>query len=304
MSFFKQKQEEQGTIKRPHILKKIKKPNHYLLIILDSCRYDTFLRAETKFISRLGTVEKRYSYATWTAPSHYNLLCGLMPHTSPANVFASDYYKKDFVRFNERFGIERFEFKNLVPQLYLPPFMRSVLNYKTHALVSMPVLNPASPLNVGFDVFRLMEKHNDMAAMLDEMVFSKDQASFYLLNVGETHYPYALPNEPESRWPRLHGVHGIFKHLDDHLSDKGALNDPEDGFFDQSKMDELRNRQIEAIRYIDGLFERIYDLVPENTYITVTSDHGELFGEDGYFGHGPIMHEKVLEVPFLEGKIK
>jgi len=37
---------------------------------------------------------------------------------------------------------------------------------------------------------------------------------------------------------------------------------------------------------------------------TVTSDHGELFGEEGYFGHGPIMHEKVFEVPFIEGKIK
>jgi glucan phosphoethanolaminetransferase (alkaline phosphatase superfamily) len=35
----------------------------------------------------------------------------------------------------------------------------------------------------------------------------------------------------------------------------------------------------------------------------VTSDHGELFGEDGYFGHGPINHEKVLEVPFVEGMV-
>jgi hypothetical protein len=33
----------------------------------------------------------------------------------------------------------------------------------------------------------------------------------------------------------------------------------------------------------------------------VTADHGELFGEDGYFGHGPIQHPKVLEVPFVEG---
>ena len=35
-----------------------------------------------------------------------------------------------------------------------------------------------------------------------------------------------------------------------------------------------------------------------------TADHGELFGEAGYFGHGPIMHEKCFEVPFLEGKLK
>jgi len=36
----------------------------------------------------------------------------------------------------------------------------------------------------------------------------------------------------------------------------------------------------------------------------VTSDHGELFGEDGLFGHGPFIHEKVLEVPLAEGMIQ
>ena len=42
----------------------------------------------------------------------------------------------------------------------------------------------------------------------------------------------------------------------------------------------------------------------DTTAILVTADHGELFGEAGYFGHGPIMHEKCFEVPFLEGKLK
>jgi hypothetical protein len=29
-----------------------------------------------------------------------------------------------------------------------------------------------------------------------------------------------------------------------------------------------------------------------------------LFGEGDFFGHGPIMHEKVFEVPFLEGLVR
>ena len=40
------------------------------------------------------------------------------------------------------------------------------------------------------------------------------------------------------------------------------------------------------------------------TWITVTADHGELFGEGGYFGHGPFAHPKLLEVPFLEGRVR
>jgi arylsulfatase A-like enzyme len=169
-------------------------------------------------------------------------------------------------------------------------------------MVSLPVLNPKTPVNQGFDSYRLMPKHNDMRAMLREMRFSEDP-SFYLLNVGETHYPYALPDEPEDAWPRLHGVHGVFKHLDDHIIG-GKLARRSQRFFDQRKLDELRARQVRAVRYLDSVVEELFDLVPRNTYITITSDHGELFGEDGYFGHGPIQHEKVFEVPFVEGKLR
>ncbi len=48
---------------------------------------------------------------------------------------------------------------------------------------------------------------------------------------------------------------------------------------------------------------RLFDLLPSNTWVVVTSDHGELFGEDRFFGHGPIAHEKVFEVPFVEGLV-
>jgi hypothetical protein len=151
-----------------------------------------------------------------------------------------------------------------------------------------------------------MDKHNDMSAMLDEMTFPSDRPSFYLLNVGETHYPYARPTEPKNAWPRLSGVHGVFKHLDDHVTDGKLKSDAkQEPFFDQEKLDILRGRQIDTVRYLDEqVFPRLYDMVPKNTYITVTADHGELFGEEGYFGHGPIQHDKVYEVPFLEGKIR
>ncbi|MDZ7317507.1 MAG: sulfatase-like hydrolase/transferase, partial [candidate division KSB1 bacterium] len=252
---------------------------------------------------KLGQVQKRYSYASWTAPSHYNMLMGLMPHTSPKRVHASEYYKRDFIQFNERFGVTEFEFKSLVPHLYLPLFMRNRLGYRTHALVSLPVLNPSTPLNVGFDHYKLMERHNDMPAMLDELTFSEERPCFYLLNVGETHYPYATPDEPENQWPRIHGVHGVFKHLDDLVVGGRLVDEGEEvPFFTQRQLDELRERQIAAVRFIDGVIERLFDIVPKNTYITITADHGELFGEEGYFGHGTIMHEKVFEVPFLEGK--
>ncbi len=276
---------------------------NFIIVVLDSCRFDTFMEASPRTIMRLGTPESRYSYASWTAPSHYNMLMGLMPHTSPPGVFASEYYKRDFVKFNQRLGAREIEFKSLVPRLYLPDYLRDTLGYRTHAMVSLPVLNSFTPLNRGFDSFRLMDRHNDMNAMLDVMTFPGDRPSFYLLNTGETHYPYATPDEPENEWPRISGVHGVFKHLDDHAL-PGDSPGKEEAFFDQGQMIALRARQVRAVEWLDKVFERLFDIVPKNTWITVTSDHGELFGEGGYFGHGPVFHEKVFAVPFLEGSIR
>ena len=276
--------------------------NNYLLIVFDSCRYDAFVKARPKTMRKLGALQRRWAYASWTAPSHYNLLMGLMPHSSPRGIFASDYYQRDFLKFNERLGAEGLEFKKFVPRLYLPILLQN-LGYETHARVSLPVLNPLTILNSGFDTYKLMERHNDMRAMLREMKFHEDRPSFYLLNVGETHYPYALPDEAPEQWPRVSGVHGVFKHLDDHVVG-GKLRRSRAKTFNEKKLRELKHRQIDAVRYLDIVIEELFDRLPRNTYVTITSDHGELFGEDGYFGHGPIQHEKVLEVPFLEGKLR
>ena len=277
--------------------------NNYVLIIFDSCRYDSLIAAHPKTLLKLGEVEQRWSYASWTAPSHYNLLSGLLPHSSPKNVFASEYYKQDFLKFSQRLGIEGIGFKSLIPKLYFPAFLKESLGYRTHAMVSLPVLNPRTILNHGFDTFQLMEHHNDMRAMLKEMRFPEDRPSFYLLNVGETHYPYALPDEPPEDWPRISGVHGVFKHLDEQVVG-GKLIKGTDKFFNKSKMKLLRERQIRAVQYLDRVVEELFDIVPKNTYITITSDHGELFGESGFFGHGPIFHRKVFEVPFVEGLLR
>lgn len=276
--------------------------NNYLLIVFDSCRYDAFVKARPKTMRKLGTLQRRWAYASWTAPSHYNLLMGLMPHSSPRGIFASDYYQRDFLKFNERLGADGLQFKNFLPRLYLPVLLQN-LGYQTHAMVSLPVLNPLTILNCGFNSYKLMERHNDMRAMLREVKLDDDRPFFYLLNVGETHYPYALPGEPPEEWPRVSGVHGVFKHLDDHVVG-GKLRRARAKTFNEKKLQELKQRQIEAVKYLDIVIEELFDLLPHNTYVSITSDHGELFGEDGYFGHGPIQHEKVLEVPFIEGKLR
>jgi arylsulfatase A-like enzyme len=84
------------------------------------------------------------------------------------------------------------------------------------------------------------------------------------------------------------------------MGDPGA--DAPEQFFDQEQLDALRQRQIDAVAYLDeNVFPRLFEKLPADTWLVVTADHGELFGEEGFFGHGPVQHPKVTEVPFVEG---
>ena len=278
------------------------------MIVFDSCRFDTFAAAKTPNISRLGETHRRYSFASWTVPSHAVYLLGASPHSSPRGVFASEVYKKDFVNWGQRLNIPDISFRGFVPQLSLPAFLHSH-GYRTNALVSMPVLNQTTILNQHFDRYQLMKSHNDFSAIIDELTFTPDQPSFYLLNIGETHYPYTLPGEKAGDLPIIHGVHGVFKHMDDLVMQSGdeppaAKPVKAEQFCYMYMMNVMKEKQRTNIEYLDRLFEKLYQVAPRNTHFMVMSDHGEAFGEDGYFGHGPVMHEKVFEVFFVDGMLK
>jgi arylsulfatase A-like enzyme len=268
--------------------------NHIVFIVMDSCRHDSFMAAATPNIDRLGAASKRYSYASWTAPSHHTFAMGMMPHASPKDVFASEVYKDEFAQWKDRTGAQDIAFKEFLPDLSLPKVLRK-LGYRTVAKVSMPVLNKNTLLSRDFDDYKLMANHNNFKGMIDEMEFPDGEPHYYFLNLGETHYPYMLSG---ANLPHISGVHGALKGMDD----TSAATAGHQGF-EPGQMEMLRLQQIKCVEYIDGQIGRLMEMTPPNTHFIVTADHGELFGEDGYFGHGPIMHEKCFEVPFVEGRV-
>jgi Sulfatase len=263
---------------------------------MDSCRYDSYQSAFTPNMDKLGKAELRYSYASWTSPSHYTLLMGMIPHQSPRGVFASEVYKQEFSKWIDRLDIPDLAFKTFVPYLSLPKVLQD-LGYETIARVSMPVLNQFTSINQFFDDYQLMPNHNDFASMVNQVEFRGSKPKFYFFNLGETHYPYMLSGED---LPHISGVHGVFKGMDDTL----LVHQEEQNnksFFNPEDMQRLHKQQIKCVEYIDGLLGKLMAKCPEKTHLIITADHGELFGEDGYFGHGPVMHEKCFQVPFLEG---
>ncbi len=277
-------------------------PNHLVTLILDSCRYDSFMRARLKHLSRLGEAEQRWSYASWTVPAHYAFVMGLTPHRSPQYVYASEVYKKEFASWVDRLDIADFRFETFLPQLSLPKVLKQ-RGYRCVARVSMPVLNHFTLINRYFDDYKLMPRHDDFAGMLDDIDFGGDGPTFHFLNLGETHYPYMLK---EADLPYVHGVHGVVRELARGQDAGGRIADtgqqPAKDFITSSAMRRLHDQQVRCVEYVDELVGALFDKAPPNTHVIVMADHGDVFGEDGFFGHGAVMHEKVFEVPYLEGR--
>ncbi|MFH1158203.1 MAG: sulfatase-like hydrolase/transferase [Pseudomonadota bacterium] len=274
--------------------------NHIVCIVMDSCRFDSFMAAKTPNIDRLGEAQKRYSYASWTAPSHNAFAMGLFPHASPPRVLASEVYKDEYRDWEARTGLSGIDFRTFLPHLSLTRVLGG-LGYATIGRVSLPVLNPSTPFSQNFDDYKLMPGHNMFVEMVAEMRLpeDEDETNFYFLNLGETHYPYMLKDES---LPVISGVHGVVKKMDV----PGSLQQVEwNEFMTADRMKMLRNAQIRSVEYVDHLVGALMDKAAKRrTHFIVTADHGDLFGEDNFFGHGPIFHEKVFEVPFVEGKLK
>lgn len=271
--------------------------NHLVFVVLDSCRFDSFMRARTPNIDRLGVAQQRFSFASWTAPSHFTYFMGQVPHTSQPRVFASEVYKAQFADWVDRLGVPDLSFKTFIPELCLAGVLKKH-GYRTHARVSMPVLNPYSGLARGFDDYKLMSNHNDFAGMVRDISFDADRC-FHFFNLGETHYPYMLSGE---NLPKISGLHGVARDMDKMIARTGEGLSEEPEFFPADTMRSLHDQQVRCVEYVDNLVGELFAKAPANTHFIITADHGELFGEDDYFGHGPIMHRKVFEVPFVEGR--
>ncbi|WP_159440172.1 sulfatase-like hydrolase/transferase [Natronorubrum thiooxidans] len=114
-----------------------------------------------------------------------------------------------------------------------------------------------------------------------QCVDDADGSWFGLVNLSETHYPYG------GRCDLSH----------DDLINKLADDERDPNY------ETAHDWQISACRNCLDSIQRLVETVPPETNIIITSDHGELFGENGGYGHNykraAVFHEKLFEVPLL-----
>jgi arylsulfatase A-like enzyme len=121
---------------------------------------------------------------------------------------------------------------------------------------------------------------------------------FAFLNYNDAHYPYELPPGRPHRFgaePTEDDQRYLIGHWGD--LDKTSVA-PAGVAFAAASYDECIADLDEQIGKLIDQLDKRGDL--EHTWLIITSDHGESFGEHpGYFGHGSSLYDTELHVPFL-----
>lgn len=264
-----------------------KNASDVLFITLDSCRYDTFLRAHRSrsipFLSAVGPLHKAQSPSYFTYGSHSAMWMGFLPGLS--NVMQPWLNPKAGKLFRMAFSGHKGDCSGsflLEGENIIDGFNR--LGYRTLGSGSVDWFDPStetgSVLGRSFQSFYFSGNTwslSDQLFWLNERISltPTDQPLFVFLNVGETHVPYW---HHDAGWSRLPSPCRPF----------GGS---------QCDRAESARRQLACLEWADS---RLGPLLAQflDATIVICADHGDCWGEDGLWEHG-VSHSATLTVPLL-----
>jgi len=235
------------------------------IIILDSCRYDTYAQADLPRLKKmLGDPEERWSNANAT----YRSACGMLGVGHFPYLPFEQTYRTNNVRLWRK-EFDHMFFYGDIPYLH-------------------PAIIPMNEFSSYFDEWHVpirdcrMNNTDKLVEMCREHT-EKDYLMFLWLN--NTHTPYWIDGKPSRNYTKNEAYLSDFNRLPGTpINDKIFVN--------------IHNDQIKALECLDDqLADLIEDLSPVD--VTITADHGESFGEEHHFGHGNNIHWSQFKVPFV-----
>lgn len=199
------------------------------------------------------------------------------------------------------------QFAKLAPGFFTLAEAFRESGYSTVAFSTNANAGPSRGTDQGFDAFfDHVEIEEDEGSHLtiprDEVLSwieaNDDRPVFVYVHTAEPHHPYDPPPpfdhlfaDPEyagkvgEEWPAQHDT---MRRYDGDEADRRHLVALYDG--EVAYADHMLGEFLEALRR-RGLLEGML--------LAVTSDHGEEFGEHGYYGHGSTVYGELLRVPLV-----
>ena len=253
---------------------------NFLLLTYDSCRYDVLVEASTPVLDSYARIHRALSPATFTFAAHQAFFVGILPNTVE-NVPYYNRFCKQLIGLQEvgEGQVVKESMRKVQSSWNLVQGFRDE-GAQTVGAGAMTWFKQES-LTSGFEDF--LWTGRDACRQIEYLLSKTDihQPFFGFINFGETHAPYHFkgqstrcPDDVRARrmeWPpKEHGPTG--------------------------RATEAFHYQCKAAEFLDNQLPTLFDTLPSDTIVILTADHGDCFGEDGYWGHG-VNHDKVFEVP-------
>lgn len=253
---------------------------NFLLLTFDSCRYDVLLEARTPTLDSYASILPAQAPATFTYASHQAFFVGILPHVVDPVPFYNRFCRQliGLVEVGElqvaKESLQRVESSwNLVRGL-------RETGYQTVGSGAMNWFRQES-LTAGFERFLFTGRDADRQVAYLRSEIDPRRPFFGFINFGETHAPYEFRGKAE-RCP------------DDVRARRMAWPPIESG--PTGRATAAFRHQLACAEFLDRRLAELFAAFPGETVVVLTADHGDCFGEDGYWGHG-VNHPKVFEVP-------
>ncbi len=252
-----------------------------LFLVVDSCRYDTFIEADVPNFRKLGTIHRAQAPSYFTFASHAAMFVGFTPGLAEVRKpLLNPKFGKIFKIHGAGFPGKGGEGFLLHGRSIMDGFKR--LGYAVLGTGAVRWFDTQSPtgklLTSDFEEFfypgPTPSLPRQLAWVRDRLAANAGKPVFLFINARETHAPYYYENAP---WPGSDNPCIPFQSID--------------------RSDDCRFRQRACLEYVDRQVGSLLDSFA-NTNIVVCSDHGDCWGEDGLWEHG-ISHEMTLTVPLI-----
>jgi len=290
--------------------KSISPYHNTLFITLDSCRWDTYQQAKTPVMDKIGRAKLAETPGNYTLPAHASFFIGILPEVMDES--ADPYYTKDGAQL-WRMAVaskpDREVGVLLEGRSIQEGYRKRNLQIRGFAGTSH-FLSPQDPLRKcfltgEFTHFSKYCKSGDVHLMyprdpntlpfshIDEIADSVKGVDnwFIFINSNETHFPYHIEEVNDASLDELIQYRRRYR---------SGRNDPEKRYNYDNGGNKLHKLQVGALEFVDTAIGKLLQRLPPQKpiLIVICGDHGEAFGENGYWGH-VINEPEVLQVPLL-----
>lgn len=248
----------------------------------DRCSGYGYHRQTTPNLSRLGQQVDGRAHGTWTLPSVASIFSLRPPEehglTDQGNQF-SDHSETIAQRLKDA-------------------------GYHTVGLAANPWISRRSGLDLGFNKFYNIDENKSLLRTV-----GLNEAIRFILNVRSLGGGFTIDNlEHPTDWlmislARQHLIRSpndqptfLYLHTKGCHSVNNDFRPPPTWIGRVSSGKTREDRYDDLLAWVDNLWPRLEDAINDDAIVVVTSDHGELLGEDELFGHGH-EHELLYDVP-------